>query len=98
VPKESRAWHGVRIARPARIALDLLLRLSPRKRGWVRRLRIGVPDLDAYARSGQVRRSALRALFWGRRNRGIRLARSLCISPILEPNHYRSRNCVLSWR
>lgn len=74
-PTESRPWQGVRIARPARVALDLLLRLSPRKRGWVRRLRQGVPDLDAYLRSGLVRTRALEALFHRRRNRGIRLAR-----------------------
>jgi very-short-patch-repair endonuclease len=73
--KESRQWGGIRIAKPARIALDLLLRLSPRKRGWVRRLRIGVPDLDVFLRSGLVRRSALERQVWGRRNRGIRLAR-----------------------
>jgi len=75
VSKESRQWAGIRIAKPVRIALDLLLRLSPRKRGWVRRLRIGVPDLDVFLRSGLVRRSALERQVWGRRNRGIRLAR-----------------------
>ena len=75
VKKESRPWSGVRIAKPARVALDLLLRLSPRKRGWVRRLRIGVPDLDVFLRSGLVRRSTLERQVWGRRNRGIRLAR-----------------------
>ncbi|WP_158881638.1 DUF559 domain-containing protein [Amycolatopsis anabasis] len=74
-PDEYRPWQGVRIARPRRIALDLLLRLSPRKRGWVRRLRIGVPDLDAFLRSGLVRWPSLLPLFYGRRNRGIRLAR-----------------------
>jgi very-short-patch-repair endonuclease len=63
------------MAKPARIALDLLLRLSPRKRGWVRRLRIGVPDLDVFLRSRLVGRAALERQFWGRRNRGIRLAR-----------------------
>ncbi|MEC3979124.1 endonuclease domain-containing protein [Amycolatopsis sp. H20-H5] len=73
---ESRPWQNARIARPARIALDLLLRLSPRKRGWVSRLRIGVPDLDAFLRSGLVRRKVLKQLFFGRRNRGIRLARN----------------------
>ncbi|MFE0026324.1 endonuclease domain-containing protein [Amycolatopsis sp. NPDC059021] len=72
---ETRSWHGVRIARPARIALDLLLRLSPRKRSWVRRLRIGVPDLDAFLRAKLVRRRDLERLFMKRRNRGIRLAR-----------------------
>lgn len=75
VSKESNQWAGIRIAKPVRIALDLLLRLSPRKRGWVRRLRIGVPDLDVFLRSGLVRRSALERQVWGRRNRGIRLAR-----------------------
>lgn len=63
------------MAKPPRIALDLLLRLSPRKRGWVRRLRIGVPDLDVFLRSRLVGRAALERQFWGRRNRGIRLAR-----------------------
>jgi very-short-patch-repair endonuclease len=53
----------------------LLLRLSPRKRGWLRRLRIGVPDLDVFLRAGLVRRSSLKRLFSKRRNRGIRLAR-----------------------
>ncbi|QWF81468.1 endonuclease domain-containing protein [Amycolatopsis sp. CA-230715] len=74
-PTESRPWQGIRIARPARVALDLLLRLSPRMRGWVRRLRQGVPDLDAYLRSGRVGTRALETLFRRRRNRGIRLAR-----------------------
>jgi very-short-patch-repair endonuclease len=74
--KESRPWETARIAKPARIALDLLLRLSPRKRGWIRRLRIGVPDLDAFLRSGLVRRSSLERQFQARRNRGIRLARN----------------------
>lgn len=73
--RESRPWNGIRIARPARIALDLLLRLSPRERGWVRRLRIGVPDLDAFLRSRRVRLKALHRTFYRRRNRGIRLAR-----------------------
>lgn len=73
---ESRAWHGIRIARPKRIALDLALRLSPRKHGWIMRHRIAVPDLDAYIRSGLVKRRALFQLFGSRRNRGIRLARS----------------------
>lgn len=73
---ESRAWHGIRIARVKRIALDLVLRLSPRRRGWVMRHRIAVPDLDAFIRSGLVKRRALFPLFAGRRNRGIRLARS----------------------
>jgi very-short-patch-repair endonuclease len=73
--RESRPWNGIRIARHARIALDLLLRLSPRKRGWVRRLRIGVPDLDAFLRARHVRLKAIHRTFHGRRNRGIRLAR-----------------------
>jgi very-short-patch-repair endonuclease len=73
--RESRPWRGIRIAKPARIALDLVLRLSPRKRGWVRRLRTGVPDLDAFLRSGLVRKKVLIGMFHRHRNRGIRLAR-----------------------
>jgi very-short-patch-repair endonuclease len=73
--KESRSWADARIAKPARIALDLLLRLSPRKRGWTRRLRIGVPDLDAFLRVFKVPERILDHEFYGRRNRGIRLAR-----------------------
>lgn len=73
---ESQAWQGVRIAKPVRIALDLLLRHSPRTRGWVRRLRIAVPDLDAFLRSGFVRQGKLERQLFRRRNRGIRLARN----------------------
>lgn len=72
---ESRPWHGIRIARPTRIALDLMLRLSPRTHSWVRRLRIAVPDLDAFLRSGLVSPHRLGRFLRGRRNRGIRLAR-----------------------
>ncbi|WP_410656580.1 endonuclease domain-containing protein [Amycolatopsis sp. lyj-112] len=74
-PEESRPWNGIRIARKSRIALDLLLRLSPRKAGWIRRLRIGVPDLDAFLRAEKLSDLRLTAEFYGRRNRGIRLAR-----------------------
>jgi very-short-patch-repair endonuclease len=42
----------------------------------VRRLRIGVPDLDAFLRAGLVSESKLERMFWGKRNRGIRLARN----------------------
>ncbi|PXY32208.1 hypothetical protein BAY60_07935 [Prauserella muralis] len=73
--RESRPWHGIRIARPSRIALDLLLRHSPRTRGWVRRLRIAVPDLDAFLRSRLVSRATVERSLFRRRNRGIRLAR-----------------------
>lgn len=73
--KESRPWHDIRIARPARVALDLLLRLSPRTHSWVRRLRIAVPDLDAFLRSKLVSVASLERTFGNRRNRGIRLAR-----------------------
>ncbi|GAA1946692.1 DUF559 domain-containing protein [Amycolatopsis minnesotensis] len=73
--RQSRHWHGIRIARPARITLDLVLRLSPRKRGWARRLREAVPDLDAFLRAIHVRFRTLVAMFSRRRNRGIRLAR-----------------------
>lgn len=73
--RESRPWHGVRIARPTRVALDLLLRLSPRTHSWVRRLRIAVPDLDAFLRSKLVSATALYRTLRDRRNRGIRLAR-----------------------
>lgn len=73
--KESRPWRGVRIARPCRIALDLLLRHSPRTRSWVRRLRLAVPDLDAFVRARMVSRSRLARILYRRRNRGIRLAR-----------------------
>ncbi|AUI63313.1 endonuclease domain-containing protein [Amycolatopsis sp. BJA-103] len=74
-PEESKPWHGIRIARRSRIALDLLLRLSPRKSGWVRRLRIGVPDLDQFMRATKLTDLHLNGEFYGRRNRGIRLAR-----------------------
>lgn len=75
-PEESRPWNGIRIARKTRIALDLLLRLSPRKTsGWARRLRIGVPDLDQFMRAQNLRDLHLNGEFYGRRNRGIRLAR-----------------------
>ncbi|WP_343063741.1 DUF559 domain-containing protein [Haloechinothrix aidingensis] len=74
--KDSKPWHGIRLARARRIALDLVLRLSPRRHGWVRRMRFAVPDLDAFLRSGNVRRSALFRYFRCRRNRGIRLARA----------------------
>ncbi len=74
-PEESKPWNGMRIARRTRIALDLLLRLSPRKAGWVRRLRIGVPDLDQFMRSEKLTDLHLNREFYGRRNRGIRLAR-----------------------
>ncbi|QWF79635.1 endonuclease domain-containing protein [Amycolatopsis sp. CA-230715] len=73
--RQSRHWQGIRIARPARIALDLVLRLSPRKRSWARRLRQGVPDLDAFLRAVHVPLRTLVAMFFCRRNRGIRLAR-----------------------
>nr|WP_083844791.1 hypothetical protein [Saccharomonospora cyanea] len=75
-PQESRPWNGIRIARPWRAALDLVLRLSPRVQSWVRRLRIAVPDLDAFVRSGRVTLKQLRRTWKGRRNRGIRLARA----------------------
>lgn len=74
--EESTPWRNARIARPDRVALDLLLRLSPRARGWVGRLRIGVPDLDAFLRAGHSSMKRLERLFVGRRNRGIRLARN----------------------
>lgn len=73
--EESRPWQNAKIATPARIALDLLLRLSPRTRGWIRRLRIGVPDLDAFLRAGLVGELPLRLMFAEKRLRGIRLAR-----------------------
>jgi very-short-patch-repair endonuclease len=72
---ESQPWHSARIATKPRIALDLLLRLSPRKRGWIRRLRIGVPDLDAFLSVFEISEYVLNFMFYGRRNRGIRLAR-----------------------
>ncbi|EMD22603.1 endonuclease domain-containing protein [Amycolatopsis azurea] len=74
-PEESKPWNGIRIARRTRVALDLLLRLSPRKSGWVRRLRIGVPDLDQFMRAEKLSDLLLNREFYGRRNRGIRLAR-----------------------
>lgn len=74
-PEESGPWNGIRIARKTRIAVDLLLRLSPRKFGWVRRLRIGVPDLDQFMRAENLHSLHLNGEFYGRRNRGIRLAR-----------------------
>jgi very-short-patch-repair endonuclease len=74
-PEESKPWNGIRIARKSRIALDLLLRLSPRKAGWVRRLRTGVPDLDQFMRAEKLTDLHLNREFYGRRNRGIRLAR-----------------------
>jgi len=73
---ESRPWNGIRIARPWRAALDLILRLSPRTYSWVRRLRIAVPDVDAFIRAGLVTPQRLRCALRGRRNRGIRLARA----------------------
>lgn len=73
--KESRPWHGARIARPQRIAVDLLLRHSPRTRGWVRRLRLAVPDLDAFLRLGLVQLSKFARRLRTSRNRGIVLAR-----------------------
>jgi hypothetical protein len=81
--RESRPWNGIRIARPLRIALDLMLRHSPRKRGWVRRLRIAVPDIDAFLRSGLIRRRVLARSLQKRRNRGIRLAR--CALGMADP-------------
>ncbi|WP_199434402.1 endonuclease domain-containing protein [Qaidamihabitans albus] len=75
--KESRPWHGIRIARPPRVALDLILRLSPRTRGWVRRLRIAVPDIDAFLRARKVNARRLLREMSGRRNWGIRLARQV---------------------
>lgn len=80
---ESRPWHGIRIARPLRIALDLFLRLSPRKYGWIRRLRIAVPDIDAFLRARRVKRTALAKALRRRRNRGIRLAR--CALSLADP-------------
>ena len=74
--EESKPWEGARIATADRIALDLLLRLSPRTRGWIRRLRIGVPDLDAFLRARLVSELRLRAMFAEKRLRGIRLARN----------------------
>ncbi|WP_216210453.1 endonuclease domain-containing protein [Amycolatopsis aidingensis] len=74
--KESRPWKRVRIARPARVVLDLVLRLSPRTHNWIRRLRIAVPDVDAFLRTGLVKRRKLAYALLRRRNRGIRLARS----------------------
>ncbi len=73
---ESRPWNGIRIARPWRAALDLILRLSPRTYSWVRRLRIAVPDVDAFIRAGLVPPQRLRCALRGRRNRGISLARA----------------------
>lgn len=81
--RESRPWNGIRIARPLRIALDLMLRHSPRKRGWVRRLRVAVPDIDAFLRSGLIRREVLARSLQKRRNRGIRLAR--CALDMADP-------------
>lgn len=75
-PNESRPWNGMRIARPRRAALDLALRLSPRNHSWIRRLRIAVPDLDAFIRSGLVSPEQLRRAWRRLRNRGIRLARA----------------------
>lgn len=74
--KETRPWNGIRIARARRIALDLMLRHSPRKHGWVMRLRLAVPDLDAFLRAGLVKTRTLIRMFAERRNRGIRLARA----------------------
>jgi hypothetical protein len=93
-PKESRAWHGARIARPARIALDLLLRLSPCKLGWGRRLRVGVPDLDAYLGPARYEDPPWERTFGDAEIVGSTSPDSLCNSPIFEPNHYLSRNCV----
>ena len=72
---ESKPWHDARIATKPRIALDLMLRLSPRTRGWIRRLRIGVPDLDAFLRAFPISDFLLHYMFYGRRNRGIIIAR-----------------------
>ncbi|TLW93792.1 hypothetical protein FFT09_10555 [Saccharomonospora piscinae] len=74
--EESRPWNVIRIARPWRVALDLMLRLSPRVHSWVRRLRTAVPDVDAFIRAGLVSLPQLRQRLRNRRNRGIRLARA----------------------
>lgn len=96
---QSRPWHGIRIARPQRIALDLLLRLSPRTRGWVRRLRIAVPDLDAFLRFGMVHRGKLSSQLRRSRNRGIVLARqALWMSDTRAESLPESElRVVLSW-
>lgn len=96
---QSRPWHGVRIARPQRIALDLLLRLSPRTRGWVRRIRIAVPDLDAFLRFGLVHQGKLYSQLLGSRNRGIVLARQafLMSDTRAESLPESELRVVLSW-
>lgn len=72
---ESVPWQGMRLATPLRTAIDLLLRHSPRIHGWVRRLRTGVADLDAFLRSGLVPLARLEKTLHERRNRGVVLAR-----------------------
>lgn len=97
--KQTRGWYGVRIARPQRIAVDLLLRNSPRTRGWVRRLRISVPDLDAFMRTGSVHYRKLKSQLRKSRNRGIVLARqALAMSDTRAESLPESElRVVLSW-
>ncbi|MBN6036359.1 DUF559 domain-containing protein [Amycolatopsis sp. 195334CR] len=74
-PIESKRWANARIARPVRIALDLIFRHAPRLRGTVRRLRTAVPDLDMFLRRIRIRLDKLKAECRRRRNWGVRLGR-----------------------
>ncbi|WP_370944230.1 endonuclease domain-containing protein [Amycolatopsis sp. cg5] len=68
-------WQGIRLATPKRLALDLLLRHTPRTQSRSRCLRTAVSDLDCALRAGLVSEDQVAATLWGRRDRGIALAR-----------------------
>ncbi|WP_335645126.1 DUF559 domain-containing protein [Amycolatopsis albispora] len=74
-PDESKPWQNARIARPLRIALDLIFRHAPRLHSTVGRLRMAVPDLDMFLRRNKIKIDALKAECRRRRNWGVRLGR-----------------------
>ncbi|WP_228004390.1 DUF559 domain-containing protein [Amycolatopsis sp. YIM 10] len=74
-PGESKPWANARMARPIRIALDLIFRHTPRLRGTVRRLRTAVPDLDMFLRRKKIKIDKLKVECRHRRNWGVRLGR-----------------------
>jgi hypothetical protein len=66
VAAERTDWHGIGLATPMRLALDLLLG---------RALPDATADLDAVLRAGLVQREQLRRMLAERHDRGIRVAR-----------------------
>lgn len=74
-PGDYEPWEGIQLATPHRMALDVLLRHTPRTQSKNRCLRTAVADLDCLLRAGLIGKDAMAATLRGRHDRGIGLAR-----------------------